>query len=119
MNHAVGVPEARISALAMRFVRSVTASASWTAGVLSKPRDITEQPSITSATIGIARNASVIPVIKREQSGERSASAHHLSRWQPEPVGIQRPAAGLAGDLLDEGRRATRVRARRATVQIW
>ena len=37
MSHAVGVPKPRISALATRFVRSVTASASRTAGSREQP----------------------------------------------------------------------------------
>ena len=68
MNHAVGVPKPRISALAMRFVRSVTASASWTAGVLSSPGTSRSGTSVKSATIGIARNASVIPVISASRA---------------------------------------------------
>ena len=63
MNHAVGVPKPRISALAMRLVRMVTASASWTAGLLSRSGTSRSGTSAKSATIGIARKASVIPVI--------------------------------------------------------
>ena len=113
MNHAVGVPKPRISALAMRFVRRVTASASWTAGSRSRPGTSRSGTWVKSATIGIARNASVIPVQSASSAVNAPRVGILLARRQPEAVALQRGASGLARDLLDEGRGAARVGARR------
>ena len=70
--------------------------------------------SVNSATIGIARNASVTPVHERQQRGERSAR-HSLARRQPEAVAPSaRRARPCRSTCLMKACRAARCRPRAA-----
>ena len=84
MNHAVGVPKPRISALAMRFVRTVTASASRTAGWPSRLGTSRSGTWVKSATIGMARNASVMPV-HSANSAVKAPRGTYLRGGSPKP----------------------------------
>ena len=72
MKHAVGVPKPRISALAMRFVRRVTASASCTAGSRSRLGHVTERHLGEQRDDRDRQEGERDPGDERQQRGERA-----------------------------------------------
>ena len=85
MNHAVGVPKPRISALAMRFVRSGDRERVPDRRLAEQARDVTRAaPAVKSATIGMARNASVMPV-HSASSAVNAPRGTYLRGGSPKP----------------------------------